>query len=48
MVEEVMDQWYGPEHVFFKVRADDGKVYILRCQKSLPEGEWELISFRAR
>ena len=26
MVEEVLDSWYGPEHVFFKVRADDGNL----------------------
>ena len=31
MVEEVLDQWYGPEDVTFKVRADDGNVYILRA-----------------
>jgi hypothetical protein len=35
MVEEVLDQWYGPEHIFFKVRADDGNVYILRHQTSV-------------
>ena len=30
-VSEVLDQWYGPERIiFFKVRADDGNVYILR------------------
>jgi hypothetical protein len=32
IVEEVLDQWDGPEQVFFKVRADDGKVYILRTR----------------
>ncbi len=48
MVEEVLDQWYGPEHVFFKVRADDCKIYILRQQTSVPEGMWELVSFRER
>jgi len=47
MVEEVIDQWYGPEHLFFKVRADDGKVYILRHETSVPDGEWALVSFRA-
>jgi hypothetical protein len=26
LVEELLDQWYGLEYVFFKVRADDGKV----------------------
>jgi hypothetical protein len=46
MVEEVLDQWYGPEHAFFKVRADDGKLYILRQQISVPDGEWDLVSFR--
>ena len=25
MVEEVLDQWYGPDDEFFKVRADDGQ-----------------------
>jgi len=46
MVEDVLDQWYGLEHVFFKVRADDRKVYILRHQTSVPDGEWDLVSFR--
>jgi len=30
MVDEVLDQWYGPDDVFFKVRTDDGNLYILR------------------
>jgi hypothetical protein len=46
MVEEVLDQWYGPEHVFFKLRADDRNVYILRRETSVPEGAWDLVSFR--
>jgi len=46
LVEEIIDQWYGPEHIFFKVRADDSNFYILRRCTSVPEGEWELISFR--
>jgi hypothetical protein len=45
-VEEILDQWYGPDHIFFKLRADDGNCYILRHQISVPEGSWELISFR--
>ena len=28
-VIEVLDQWYGPEATFFKVRTDDGNLYIL-------------------
>ena len=33
-------------HVFFKVRVDDGNVYILRHLTSVPNGEWELVAFR--
>ena len=43
--EEVVDQWYGPKHVFFKLRADDGNIYILRHQISVPNGDWDLVSF---
>jgi hypothetical protein len=45
-VEEVVDQWYGPNDVFFKVRADDGNLYILRQSRSMPEPTWSLESFR--
>lgn len=44
-VEELIDQWYGPDDVFFKVRADDGNLYILRQSR---EREWSLESFRRR
>ena len=30
MVEEVLDEWYGPDDSFFKFRADDGNLYIIR------------------
>jgi len=46
LVREVLDEWYGPEDVFFKVRADDGGVYVLRHRTSVPDGEWEIVSFR--
>lgn len=29
-VEEIIEQWYGPDDSFFQVRADDGKLYLLR------------------
>ncbi len=45
-IEEVLDQWYGPDDTFFKVRADDGNLYILRRDQSIPEGTWSLTSFR--
>lgn len=45
-VEEVLDQWYDTDGIFYKVRADDGNLYILRQQTSTPSGTWELVSFR--
>jgi hypothetical protein len=45
-VEAVLDQWYDPEHIFYKVRADNGNLYILRQQTSTPERTWDLVSFR--
>ena len=47
-VEAVLDQWYDPEHIFYKVRADDGNLYILRQETSTPEGAWDLVSFRQK
>jgi len=45
-VEELLDQWYGPDDIYFKVRADDGNLYILRHRTSSEQGEWSLESFR--
>ena len=36
LVEELLDQWYGRQDFFFKVRADDGNLYILRRETSAP------------
>ena len=44
MVDELLDQWYGPNEKFFKVCADDGNLYILR--HNLEADEWILQSFR--
>ena len=44
LVEEVLDQWYGSDDTFFKVRADDRNLYILRRNAS--RDEWTLESFR--
>lgn len=46
IVDEILDQWYGPEHIFFKLHANDGCLYILRRETSVPDGSWELVSFR--
>ena len=44
VVEEILDQWYGPDENFYKVRADDGNLYILGHQTAADE--WRLESFR--
>jgi hypothetical protein len=43
-VETVLDQWYGPDSVYFKVVANDRNQYILKY--SLTSDEWTLESFR--
>lgn len=45
-VKEVLDRWYGPSDLYFKVRADDGNLYILRNRRSASEDAWSLESFR--
>ena len=45
-VEEVVDQWYGPDDTFFKVQASDGNPYVLRRRSSTPDVEWSLESYR--
>jgi hypothetical protein len=44
LVEELLDRWYGPDDTYFKVRAEDGNLYILRHQREADE--WRLESFR--
>ena len=43
-VEETLDRWYGPDDTYFKVRADDGNVYILRHRPA--SDTWTLEAFR--
>ena len=46
LVQQVLDQWYGPDEVFFKILASDGNIYILRNRAVEREAEWSLESFR--
>ncbi len=39
-VDEVVDRWLTPDHRYFKVRCDDGGVYVLRHDAVL--GRWEM------
>jgi hypothetical protein len=43
-VAEVVDRWLAPDHSYFKVRGDDGVLYILRHDEG-EEGEWELTVY---
>jgi len=43
-VVEILDQWYGIGYRCFKLRADDGNIYILRHLEK--EDQWVLDSFR--
>lgn len=43
LVADLIDRWYGPDHLYFKVRADDGNIYILKCDET--SDKWELEFF---
>jgi len=42
-VKELIDQWYGPDYRYFKLRSDDEGIYILR--HAIKEEYWELTMF---
>ena len=44
-VLEVEDRWYSPGAAYFRVRSDDGHLYILRHDETTDV--WRLEAFRA-
>jgi len=42
-VAEVLDRWYGERERYFRVRVDDGDVYVLKYSDA--DDAWELVSF---
>ena len=42
-VVEVLDRWLDPEHRYFKLRGDDGGIYILR--HSTTGDAWDMTLF---
>jgi hypothetical protein len=38
-VLEILDRWLAPDHRYFKVRADDGRAFVLRHDQASSEGE---------
>jgi hypothetical protein len=45
-VREIEDQWYSPSVCYFKVRASDGSLYILRHDEE--QDRWSLDAFRRK
>jgi hypothetical protein len=43
-IMETIDQWYGPDHRYLKVRGNDGSLYILHFNE--PHSEWTLIMYQ--
>ena len=39
-VREVIDSWFGEDHTYFKLTADDGNLYLIRHDRAADE--WEL------
>lgn len=44
-VEAILDRWLAPDHRYFKLRGDDGAVYIVRHDER--RGMWELTFFNS-
>jgi hypothetical protein len=42
-VIEVIDQWFGPDYRYCKLKGDDGAVYILRVVEH--SSDWQLTLF---
>jgi hypothetical protein len=42
-VTEILDRWIDPRHRYFKLRGDDGGIYLLRHDTEA--GRWELTLF---
>jgi hypothetical protein len=43
-VVEIEDQWYGPSSRYFRLRAGDGNLYLLRHDEGIDR--WSLEAFR--
>jgi hypothetical protein len=42
-VAEAVDQWYGPDHRYVKLRSCDGDTYILKYDET--RADWDLTMF---
>ena len=42
-VVDIIDQWFGPDYRYCKLKGDDGAVYILRVIEHC--SDWQLARF---
>lgn len=38
MVEQIIDRWYGPNNSYYKILADDKKIYLIKQDRE--DGLW--------
>jgi len=41
-VLEIVDRWLHPDYRYFKVKVDDGRLYVVRHDET--SGDWELAA----
>jgi hypothetical protein len=44
-IVETVDQWYGSDYCYLKIKDKDGNLYILRFDEG--RAEWELMMFQS-
>jgi hypothetical protein len=44
-VVDNLDRWFGRDYAYFKIRGDDGNLYILRLDEA--HDAWELTMFQS-
>lgn len=43
-VKEIIDRWYGENSVYFKVKADDENIYLLKYDEC--QDAWDLVFYQ--
>jgi hypothetical protein len=44
-VVDILDRWLAPEHLYLKVKGDDGATYIIR--HDVTTDQWELTLYNS-
>lgn len=43
-VKEIIDTWYSEAAVYFKIKADDDNLYLLKYDEN--QDQWDLVFFQ--